>query len=261
MAQVDVQALAQTLFNAWRNNQPLAMADWQDALTDFETAYAVQQAFAGLKGEGTGGFKISLTSAQTQAMFKTNEPLYGENVPSHILTSPATLSLATMNEPLIEVELAMRAKEDLTVGLSDAELLSRVTVAGDIEVPDARFAAWFPTLDKYLVVADCAVSGYILHGEEVDGATLTVADLEKIHVDLTLDGEVIRTGDSTEVLGNPINALQWLLGALAKRGRVLKKGMVVSTGTFFVPPKLVAGLYEAKFSGALKTTVSLTAKP
>ncbi len=253
-----VEQLAKTLFEAWKTNRPLKMADYEGVLNDFETAYAVQHAFAGLKPEATGGYKISLTSKETQDLFKTNEPLYGEQIPSHILTSPVTLSLAAMNEPLIEVELAMTAKEDLSAGLSDAELLKKVTVAGDIEVPDARFSDWFPALNKYLVVADCAVGGYILHTEPVDGETLSVKDMENIHVDLTLDGQVIRSGDSTEVLGNPLTALQWLLKALAKEGKVLKRGMVVSTGTFFVPPKLQKGAYEAKFSGKLVQSVKLT---
>ena len=203
------------------------------------------------------GYKISLTSKETQDLFKTNEPLYGAQIPSHILASPAHVKLAEMNEPLIEVELAMTAKEDLHEGLSDRELLDRVTVAGDIEVPDARFGSWFPSLNKFLVVADCAVGGYIVKGTPVDGTTLTLEDLTKIHVDLVLDGEKVREGDSTEVLGNPINALRWLVSALAKRGKTLKKGTVVSTGTFFVPPKLAAGTYEARFTGALTQTVKL----
>lgn len=252
-----VNTLARALFESWKNNKPLEMSDCSGVLKDFETAYAVQEAVCALKAQGCGGFKISLTSEQTQKLFDTNEPLYGENIPSHIIASPVDLTLASMNEPLIEVELAMTAKEDLTTGLSDEELLSRVTVSGDIEVPDARFRAWFPTLNKYLVVADCAVGGYIVHGEPVDGATLSVKDLENIHVDLTLNGTVVRSGDSTEVLGNPINALQWLLKALARRGRTLKRGMTVSTGTFFVPPKLEPGLYEAVFSGKLTQKVVL----
>lgn len=253
----EVETLARTLYAAWQKNQPLAMADYEGALEDFETANAVQDAFAALKPERTGGYKISLTSKETQDLFKTNEPLYGAQIPSHILISPAQVKLAEMNEPLIEVELAMTAKEDLHEGLSDRELLDLVTVAGDIEVPDARFGSWFPSLNKFLVVADCAVGGYIVTGTPVDGTTLSLEDLTKIHVALVLDGEKVREGDSTEVLGNPINALRWLVSALAKRGKTLKKGTVVSTGTFFVPPKLAAGTYEARFTGALTQTVQL----
>lgn len=158
-------------------------------LNDFETAYAVQRAVAEQKGEPTGGYKISLTSKTTQDMFGTTEPLFGEQIPSHILAAPAVLQMAEMNEPLIEVELSMIPKVDLEPGMSDEELLRNVTVAGDIEVPDARFKAWFPALNKYLVVADCAVGGYIIHGTPVDGTKLKLEDLLKIHVDLLKDGK------------------------------------------------------------------------
>lgn len=257
---MNVHSLPGALNEALHTNTPLKMKSCEGILSDFETAYAVQRAVTELKGEPTGGYKISLTSKTTQDMFGTKEPLFGEQVKSRILSAPATLELAKMNEPLIEVELSMIPKVDLESGLSDEELLNSVTVAGGIEVPDARFKEWFPTLNKYLVVADCAVGGYIIHGTPVDGTTLTVEKLKQIHVDLLKDGVVVKSGDSTEVLDNPIHALKWLVEALAKRGRKLLAGQVVSTGTFFVPPKLEKGEYVARYTGALTEDVKLTIK-
>ena len=221
-------------------------------LNDFKTADAVQRAVAEKKGEPTGGYKISLTSKTTQDMFGTTGPLFGEQIPSHILAAPAVL--------LIEVELSMIPKVDLEPGMSDEELLRNVTVAGGIEVPDARFKAWFPALNKYLVVADCAVGGYIIHGTTEDGTKLKLEDHLRIHVDLLKDGKVIKSGDSTEVLDQPIHALKWLVEALAKRGRKLTAGQIVSTGTFFVPPKLEKGEYIARYSGVITEDVKLSVR-
>ena len=91
----------------------------------------------------------------------------------------------------------------------------------------------------------------------VDGTKLKLEDLLKIHVDLLKDGKVIKSGDSTEVLDQPIHALKWLVEALAKRGRKLTAGQVVSTGTFFVPPKLEKGEYIARYSGAITEDVNV----
>ncbi|MDO5532453.1 2-keto-4-pentenoate hydratase [Sutterella sp.] len=255
---MNVHTLPKALYEALRTNTPLEMKDCEGILLDFETAYAVQRAVAELKGEPTGGYKISLTSKTTQDMFKTNEPLFGEQVPSRIISAPARLVLEEMNEPLIEVELAMIPKVDLEPGMTDEELLRSVTVAGGIEVPDARFKEWFPALNRFLVVADCAVGGYIIHGTPVDGTELAVEQLNQIHVDLFRNGEIVKSGDSTEVLDNPIHALKWLVEALAKRGRKLTKGQVVSTGTFFVPPHLEKGEYVARYTGAITEDVKLT---
>lgn len=131
---------------------------------------------------------------------------------------------------------------------------------GGIEVPDARFKAWFPVLNKYLVVADCVVGGYIIHGTPEDGTKLKLEDHLRIHVDLLKDGKVIKSGDSTEVLDQPIHALKWLVEALAKRGRKLTAGQIVSTGTFFVPPKLEKGEYIARYTGAITEDVKLSVR-
>lgn len=194
---MDAASLTQALYNAFCTNKPLDMKACSGVLNDYESAYAVQRKFAELKGEPTGGYKISLTSKTTQDMFGTTEPLFGEQTKSHIFAAPCTLELDHMNEPLIEVELSMIPKVDLTSSMSDEELLENITVAGGIEVPDARFEAWFPTLNKYLVVADCAVGGCIIHGTPVDGKTLTVAGLNAIRCELFKDGKLIKAGSST----------------------------------------------------------------
>ena len=248
---MDAASLTQALYNAFCTNKPLDMKACSGVLNDYESAYTVQRKFAELKGEPTGGYKISLTSKTTQDMFGTTEPLFGEQTKSHIFAAPCTLELDHMNEPLIEVELSMIPKVDLTSSMSDEELLENITVAGGIEVPDARFEAWFPTLNKYLVVADCAVGGCIIHGTPVDGKTLTVAGLNAIRCELFKDGKLIKAGNSTEVLDNPIHALKWLVAALEKRGRQLKAGQVVSSGTFFVPPHLERGDYVARYTGTI----------
>jgi 2-keto-4-pentenoate hydratase len=40
----------------------------------------------------------------------------------------------------VEVEFCFTAQRDLTAGMSREELLASCTVAGDMEVPDARYA-------------------------------------------------------------------------------------------------------------------------
>lgn len=229
---MDAASLTQALYNAFCTNKPLDMKACSGVLNDYESAYAVQRKFAKLKGEPTGGYKISLTSKTTQDMFGTTEPLFGEQTKSHIFAAPCTLELDHMNEPLIEVELSMIPKVDLTSSMSDEELLENITVAG----------------------------GCIIHGTPVDGKTLTVAGLNAIRCELFKDGKLIKAGNSTEVLDNPIHALKWLVAALEKRGRQLKAGQVVSSGTFFVPPHLERGEYVARYTGTITEDVKLTVK-
>lgn len=192
-------------------------------------------------------------------MFDSDSPLYGAQVAERFVPTPCTLDLRHLNEPLVEVEFCFTAKKDLSADMSLDELLHNCTVAGDMEVPDARFKAWFPTLSKYLVMSDCAVGGYVLFGTPVDGAELTVDGMAKVHAKAYHDGEFVKEGDSSEVLGNPVNSLKWLVGKLESQGKRFKKGMHASVGTVFVPPAFTAGEWRVEFSGPFGT-LEVTAK-
>src|SRR5699024_7617459 len=170
------EEFAKALFTAYDTNTPLKEDDWKDVVTDDDTAYAVQDEVMKLKGKETAGYKVSLTSKQTQDMFDADSPLYGQQVAERFLTAPADVNLADLNEPLVEVELAFRAKEDLHSNDSLDDLLHKVTVAGALEVPDARFKDWFPSLGKYNVMSDCAVGGLVVLGTEKD-ADLVFSDV------------------------------------------------------------------------------------
>lgn len=259
------EALAEALYQAYRHNfygqpnEPLAMSDWEGVVTDDDTAYAVQDAVMAKKMGSAAGYKVSLTSGETQKMFDSDSPLYGAQVAERFVPTPCTLDLRHLNEPLVEVEFCFMAKKDLSADMSLDELLHNCTVAGDMEVPDARFKAWFPTLSKYLVMSDCAVGGYVLYGTPVDGAELTVDGMAKVHAKAYHDGEFVKEGDSSEVLGNPVNSLKWLVGKLESQGKRFKKGMHASVGTVFVPPAFTAGEWRVEFSGPFGT-LEVTAK-
>ena len=64
--------------------------------------------------------------------------------------------------------------------------------------------------------------------------------IDKLDGSIAFDGKVVRTGNSGDVLGHPLNALAWLANKLGEHGKTLKKGMIVSSGSMvacqFVPP-------------------------
>lgn len=244
------EEFAQALLKAYQTHQPLKMADWDGVVNDDDTAYAVQDRFVELKKLPTGGYKVSLTSKKTQDMFDSDSPLYGQQVDSHFLPSPALLSLKEQTmAPLLEVELGFRATEDLKASDSLEDLLHKTTVCGTLELPDCRFADWFPDLNKYNVMSDCAVGGYVVYGAErpADEAFTTVDDAANVNVTLYHDGKQESTGKSSEVLGNPFKSLHWLVGKLEAQGKCFRAGQLVSSGTFLLPPHLTKGKWEAKF--------------
>lgn len=258
---MDCPELVNALLYAYYHQETLAMLDYADKVRDLEKAYQIQHAFTAGKASPLGGYKVSLTNSLTQKLFSVDEPIYGQHELSHLLPQPAELSLAKMNQPLIEMELGFIAKTDLYVGMTDAELLKNVLVTGCLEIPDSRFSHWFPALNKYLIVADGTIGGYVVYGECVDGEDLSVDELNNIEAELILNGQTIVTGNARAVLDNPLHALQWLLQKLDQHGLVLHAGELVSSGAFFLTHKLIEGQYSAHFSGALNQSLYLTVLP
>lgn len=235
--------------DAGEANEPLTMADWDGVVADDDTAYAVQDAVMAKKGAPVAGYKVSLTSKETQDMFDSDCPLYGAQVAERFYQSPVTLNLSHFNEPLVEVEFCFCAKKDLSADMSLDELLSNCTVAADMEVPDARFGQWFSALSKYLVMSDCAVGGCVVYGKEVDGTELTVDGMAGYHAKCYHDGEFVKEGDTSEILGNPVKSLAWLVSKLESQGKRFCRGMRVSVGTVFVPVSFTEGTWTVEFDG------------
>ncbi|RYL93244.1 2-keto-4-pentenoate hydratase [Sporolactobacillus sp. THM19-2] len=245
------EELAQDLYEAYQTGRALRWEDYRQSGLDPESAYDVQHAFNSQKGEAVKGYKISLTSKQTQDMFHSDSPLYGQIVASAVLKDGAELSLSELNEPLLELELEFTAEEDLSVDDDEETLLKKTSIAPGIEVPDSRFGDWFPKLPLELVISDSAVCGRVVVGPKAP--ELTVDQLSDIHTSATFNGQAFMTGVSSEVLGNPVKALKWLVTRLAREGKKVTKGTTVSTGTFCLPEKLKKGDYVATFDHGVGT--------
>lgn len=242
------EAFAQALYNASVSGEPLTETDWKDVVTD-DTAYAVQNRVMELKAVPVGGYKVSLTSKKTQDMFNADSPLYGAQVDRRFLPAPATVRLTDLMEPLVEVELAFRACEDLSATDSLADLLRKTTVAGALEVPDSRFKDWFPSLGKYSVMSDCAVGGLVIYGKEQPSSQVfsDVDEVASVKAELFFNDQKKDEGESSEVLGNPLKSLQWLVQKLESQGKKFKQGQLVSSGTFVLPPALKQGKWLVQF--------------
>lgn len=245
--------LAQQLFNAYQTKHALNANDFTTQLADEDAAYRVQAELTTLKSQPVGGYKVSLTSATTQKMFDADSPLYGAQVANHFLAAPATVRQGAMMSPLVEVELVFKAKEKLAATDSLEDLWHKTTVAPGLELPDSRFADWFPDLAKNLVVADAAVGGLVVYGTELDTDQRfsSVEDVATPHCTLWHDGEKLVDGAASEVLGNPLKSLQWLVSKLDAQGKAVTAGQRVSSGTFVLPPHLTTGHWQADFDHEL----------
>lgn len=254
-----INDITEVISNAYKTKEPIAFIRESYDL-DEQTSYAVQDAFIKRKCEEenleVAGYKISMTSAETQAIANTHEPAYGTLLTSNIIKNKDTVSLDSLFSPLIEPEIMFILTDDLSPGADEAEILEKSKIAAGIEIPDARYIDWFPNFSLADLLCDNTATGLIVVSDPVDVPTL--ADFTKIEMELYHNEEKISEGISSAVLGNPISAVKWLSQKLANNDKPLKKGMVISSGTFISPLPAKEGTYKVTYSKVGTAEVTFT---
>src|SRR5699024_7198435 len=217
--------------------------------------YSVQDAVLDLKiesGEVLSGYKISLTSEETQKLFKSDQPLYGAMTDRTILER---VSLGDFNIPLLEMELVFIVDEIVFPEDNVDDIMRKCRVAPGAEIPDGRYEDWFPNIDLYEVVSDGAVNGAVIFGEP---RKFEYDDLDDIKGTLSHNGEIIKESQSTEVLGHPAKAVKWLAEVLSGRSRNLNAGLIVCAGTYNIPVELEAGKNTVEYDNIGKVEFEVT---
>lgn len=220
---------------------------------DHSGAYLIQKrVFGQLWGsapEDVRGYKISLVTEQDQRNFSTDQPACGRLSESHFIASPATIALTELFCPLAEPELVFHIDADLSPNACLEEILEKSHVAAGFEVPDSRYAGWYPVPGQLVtdLIADNSYAGKVIHAQpKVHAAAI---DLTQVQCRLSIDGELFGTGMGSDVQGNPAMPIVWLSKAITERGDVIRKGSRIASGTFLYPPVAKPGLFVAEYSG------------
>ncbi|HLR11862.1 MAG TPA: 2-keto-4-pentenoate hydratase [Sporosarcina sp.] len=241
--------VANDILQAYTTRKPIDFIRHTYSLTEAE-AYEVQdeliQQLATLQGASIAGYKISMTSVDTQAIALTDEPAYGTLLSTTLKQSGDIISMDSLFEPLIEPEIHFILQEDLSPIANEEEIISKSKVCAGIEVPDARYKNWFPNFSLADLLADNTATGLVVLSEPVD--PLTFEQFANVQMELFHNGLKISEGNASAVLENPVSSVKWLAGKLAEHGKTLKKGMVISSGTFISPIRAEKGTYKINYS-------------
>lgn len=204
--------------------------------TGLDSGYAIQdELVARLETRFGGsriGYKIACTNIHAQRLLNCSAPVFGRLSSCFTHSSPAKINGKEFSLLGIEPEFAFEIGEDVppshTTHSADtiAEYVARVIPA--IELVGHRFADW-SKFDAPTLVADNAVHQAWIPGIPVD--QWRELDFVTQPVELIVNGDVALKGIGANVLGNPLNALAWLANELPMRGRTLKSGELVTTGT------------------------------
>ena len=177
------------------------------------------------------GYKIACTNVTAQRQLHVEAPFFGRLLSAFFHEVPAQVEAGQFFMRVVEAEFAFEMARDLP---PDATPRSREEiddalkgVIPGIEIVDSRFDEW-TTIGAPSLIADNACNA-----AWVKGSLLTDwrgIDLAKQAVSVTVNGKVLREGSGSNVLGHPLNALEWLVNNLSARGLGLKAGQYVTTG-------------------------------
>jgi 2-keto-4-pentenoate hydratase len=209
-------------------------------------AYAAQEAYYRLAEASYGavdGAKIATTTKVMQQLMSIDHPCGGAIFARTIHASPAVLRSAVFVNLRIESEIALELGADLP---ASGAPWTRETVAPAVaaamaafELIEDRNADYTNVEALSLIVENCWNGGIVIGAPKV----MPVADLVGIPGRLSIGGKIVGEGSAED----PCATLAWLANHVAERGRGLKAGMVVITGSL-IPTVSIASGQRAVFT-------------
>ena len=219
-----IERAAQQLINARRTNTPGPALPEDCRPTDGDSAIAIQKRVMEVLGETTGGWKCAVP--------KTN------GLP---ILSPIPVSKISSKSPypvpgpkgLIEPEIAFVLAHDMpsrATPYTDEEIRASIGATHFvIELLGSRYANK-PAATQGEILADAYNNYGLWVGPTVDG--IFEKQLETLHVKISSPDGVIMDQDRPHPSGDPLKAYSWLVNFLSSRGEGLRKGEIVTTGSY-----------------------------
>ena len=178
------------------------------------------------------GKKIGCTNKDAQIQLNVKESFFGNIFSNNISKSNCIINSEKYFSPFVEPEFSFIMKNELDISQApyNSETVYKFisAVLPSIEIVDSRYEDW-TVMGVNNLIADNAVHAHWVYGDEVQN--LNLFNFNNHSVDLFINEKLIDKGNSSNVMGNPINSLTWLINNLALAGKSLAKNSYISTGT------------------------------
>jgi len=214
------------------NLPPLAPNVMPDNLDE---AYAAQEILQERWAKTRGaivGYKIAITTKVMQELMGIHEPVPGAIFERFLHRSPATIKCRDYVNVAVECEIGMTLGADLP---DRGRPYDREGVAAAvaschpaIEIIEDHNAEYRKVTAAGLAANNAWNGGAVLGPAVTEWRRL---DLASLGGTMTIEGVEQGRGFGADVLGHPLNALAWLANNRVARGRPLRKGMAVLTGS------------------------------
>ncbi|KRR17681.1 2-keto-4-pentenoate hydratase [Bradyrhizobium retamae] len=189
------------------------------------------------------GYKAGLTAKAVQERFNWNAPVAGLLLEKMLLTDGATVPAAYGARPVWEADMLLVVKDDgANQAKTPEEALRHISgMRPYIELNDIALGQNEKIDGLQLIAINVAarlgVAGPEIPLENTPETLKRLAETKIVATDGS--GAILAEGVGAATLGNPLNVVVWLVEDLAKNGRKLNAGDLISVGTFspLTPPK------------------------
>jgi 2-oxo-3-hexenedioate decarboxylase/2-keto-4-pentenoate hydratase len=232
-----IASAARFFYDIHRGKKPLPPTPPEIRDAGIDDAYAIQEALQALFVPERGpivGYKIAITTPVMQRLMAIDRPMAGAIFAKTVHQSPATLRHGDYGRIAVECEIAVRLGADLP---ARDKPYAREDVAAAVEacmpaielIEDHACDAYTEVGSRGLIANNAWNAGAVL------GPAVTAwrdLDLAATTGAMAINGVEIGRGRGGDVMdGHPFHALAWVANTVAARGRPLRRGMIVLTGS------------------------------
>jgi 2-keto-4-pentenoate hydratase len=201
------------------------------------------------------GYKLGLTNPAIQQRFGIDHPIRGSIFHATLrAASGAEIDARFGAVPVLEADMLVRVSVGgVEAALNDhAALIRHIDqVIPFIELPDLVYAPDHrPSLGDLLAINVGARLGVQGRPIAVTPSADFIAALGRMSISLHQDGREVSRAPGAAILGHPLNALAWIARDLAREGRPLRAGDMISLGSFSPPQPVAPGqVWTARYEG------------
>ena len=205
--------------------------------------YAIQAVLEDLSKRPLFGWKIAATSKAGQEHIGVSGPIAGRILAERAFEDGVDLVFGENRMRVAEPEFAFRFATALKPRRKEYTLEDVLGAVGSlhpaIEIPDSRFEN-FATVGEAQLIADNACAHEFILGPAAE-ADWRAIDLSQHKATIEAVGGAVHDGIGANVLGDPRDALLWLVQEVTGLGLTIEAGQVVTTGTCAEPLDIEPG--------------------
>ena len=224
---MDIKKLAETLDSAALHAKPITQLSLDNEIS-LKDAYKIQMHSINRRyerGEKFLGLKLGFTSKAKMEQMGIDSIIWGRLTTGMLLKRGGNLPMKKFIHPRAEPELCFLVKKAIDRELKVKEAKDYIFgVAPALEIIDSRYENFKFTLED--VIADnCSSAAFVLGGwMPLD------KPINNLKMELVIDGEVVESGRSDAILGNPWESVVEVSKLVGKFKKPIPKGSYILAG-------------------------------